>query len=236
MPPPTRAVNSLHNRVLQMLDRVLEPEVMNDRQEAIEYDSMDHAAVNSRFVQDLIAAGPIGEDCLDLGTGTALIPIELCQQDSSVRVMASDASTMMLDLARYNLEVQGLMHRVQLQFVDAKKLIFQGSYFDTVMSNSLVHHLPTHESFLPEALRVLRTGGLLFVRDLCRPDSLEQVECIVSQYAGNEIESAREMLRQSLKAALTLEEIGQLAVAAGLDSDCVAMTSDRHWTLMARKK
>ena len=42
MPPPTRAVNSLHNRVLQMLDRVLEPEVMTDRQEAIEYDSMDH--------------------------------------------------------------------------------------------------------------------------------------------------------------------------------------------------
>ena len=105
-----------------MLERVLEPEVMNDRDEAMEYDSMDHSAVNRDFVHDLIAAGPLGEDCLDLGTGTALIPVELCKQNTDVRVMASDASTIMLDLARYNLEVQGLMHRVQLQVANATDL------------------------------------------------------------------------------------------------------------------
>ena len=218
-----------------MLDRVLEPEVMDDRAEAIEYNDMDHRLVNRNFVTDLMAAGPVGTDCLDLGTGTALIPIELCQRVEDVRVMAADASTAMLDLARYQLEINNLVSRIQLHFGDAKKLIFETNFFDTVMSNSLVHHLPSHETFLVEAIRVLRPNGLLFVRDLCRPESLEQLETLVSCYAANESENSRQMLRQSLHAALSLSEIRVLAVTAGLSADCVEMTSDRHWTLHARK-
>ncbi len=219
-----------------MLDRVLEPEVMNDRDEAVEYDAMDHEWVNRNFVTDLLVAGPVGIDCLDLGTGTALIPIELCQRDGEVRVMAADASTIMLDLARYQLEVNNLTSRIQLHFGDVKKLVFEGSFFDTVMSNSLVHHLPSHDSFLVEALRVLRPGGLLFVRDLCRPESQEQLNLLVLTYAANESDSSKQMLRQSLHAALSLSEIRNLALQAGLPSECVAMTSDRHWTLHTRKQ
>ncbi len=218
-----------------MLERVLETEVMDDRSEAVEYNDMDHEAVNRNFVTDLLSSGPLGIDCLDLGTGTALIPIELCQRDDEVRVMASDASTAMLELARYQLEVNNLTHRVQLHFGDAKKLIFESSFFDTVISNSLVHHLPTHASFLPEAIRVLRPIGLLFIRDLCRPDSQEQLDLLVSTYAGNESKSSQQMLRQSLHAALNLSEIRELALAVGLPANCVAMTSDRHWTLQTRK-
>ena len=219
-----------------MLDRVLEPEVMEDRNEAVEYNDMDHGQVNSNFVTDLLAAGPIGTDCLDLGTGTALIPIELCKRNEDVRVMASDASQMMLELARYRLEVNNLITRIQLHFGDAKKLIFEASFFDTVISNSLVHHLPSHETFLVEALRVLRPNGLLFIRDLVRPESQEQLEGLVETHAANENEHSRQMLRQSLHAALSLSEIRDLAVQVGLAADCVTMTSDRHWTLQARKR
>lgn len=218
-----------------MLTRVLEPEVMNDREEAIEYNEMDHAAVNRNFVNDLLAAGAIGIDCLDLGTGTALIPIELCLRNEDVRVMAADASAMMLDLARYQLEVNSLTQRIQLHLGDAKKLVFEDSFFDTIMSNSLVHHLPTHESFLAEALRVLRPGGLLFLRDLCRPASQTQLDSLVATYAANETDSSRQMLRQSLHAALSLDEIRELATNSGLPTDCVTMSSDRHWTLNTRK-
>ena len=89
---------------------------------------------------------------------------------------------------------------------------------------------------MPEALRVLRTGGLLFIRDLCRPVSLDALKSLVAHHAANENDQAKQMLRQSLHAALTLEEIRDLANAAGLESDCVSMTSDRHWTLSTRKK
>ncbi len=219
-----------------MLERVLEPEVMDDRDEAIEYDAMDHESVNRNFVTDLLVAGPIGIDCLDLGTGTALIPIELCQRDEEVRVMAADASTIMLDLARYQLEVNNLTSRIQLHFSDVKKLVFEGGFFDTVMSNSLVHHLPSHDSFLVEALRVLRPGGLLFVRDLCRPESQEQLDWLLLTYASNYSDGSRQMLRQSLHAALSLSEMRDLVLKVGLSGDCVTMTSDRHWTLQTRKQ
>ena len=53
------------------LERVLEPEVMDTYEEARDYDSMDHQAVNKLFVDDLLAVGNIGNDILDVGTGTA---------------------------------------------------------------------------------------------------------------------------------------------------------------------
>ena len=89
-----------------LLNRILEAETVQSHSEASEYDAMDHSGVNAQFVKDLIASGPLGQDCLDIGTGTALIPIELCRNDPVVRVMAMDASREMLELARYRLEVK----------------------------------------------------------------------------------------------------------------------------------
>ena len=39
-----------------MLPRVLEPEVMDSPEEARDYDAMDHAEVNRRFVADFLTA------------------------------------------------------------------------------------------------------------------------------------------------------------------------------------
>jgi ubiquinone/menaquinone biosynthesis C-methylase UbiE len=223
-----------------MLERVLEPEVMNDLQEAIEYHDMDFTEVNRAFVRDLLAFAAqedrtLGRDILDLGTGTARIPVELCLQAPSLRVMAADASSEMLELARYHIEINHMLDRIQLHRTDAKKLVFGPSFFDAVISNSLVHHLPQSEAFFAEALRVLRPGGLLFVRDLFRPASQEQVESLVAQHAGNESPRSQQLFRQSLQAALTTEELAKILAALDVDASCIQMTSDRHWTLAYRK-
>ena len=107
--------------------------------------------------------------------------------------MASDASTEMLELARYNLELNHLIDRIQLHRGDAKKLIFQKEFFDVVMSNSLVHHLPECSNFFAESLRVLRPNGVLFVRDLFRPESQEQVEALVRLHAREENEQSQQL-------------------------------------------
>lgn len=223
-----------------MLERVLEPEVMNDLQEAIEYHDMDFTEVNRAFVRDLLAFASqedrtLGRDILDLGTGTARIPVELCLQAPSLRVMAADASSEMLELARYHIEINHMLDRIQLHRTDAKKLVFGPSFFDAVISNSLVHHLPQSEAFFAEALRVLRPGGLLFVRDLFRPASQEQVESLVAQHVGNESPRSQQLFRQSLQAALTTEELAKILAALDVDASCIQMTSDRHWTLAYRK-
>lgn len=223
-----------------MLNRVLEPEVMNDLQEAIEYNDMDFSQVNRAFVDDLIAfanqdGGSLGPDVLDLGTGTARIPVELCTQVPSVRVMASDASTQMLELARYNIEIHHMLDRIQLHRGDAKKLVFGREFFDAVISNSLVHHLPECDVFFAEALRVLRPGGVLFVRDLFRPQTLDQIESLVALHAGSENQHSQQLFRQSLQAGWTIEELMEILSPLRIDASSLSMTSDRHWTLAYRK-
>ena len=218
-----------------MLKRILEPEVMETLEEAINYDAMDHRAVNESFVADLLATGSLGEDLLDLGTGTALIPIQLCRQDESVRVLAVDAAEQMLNLARNNIEMDSLTDRIQLDLVDAKSLAYEDNRFTTVISNSIVHHIPEPRAVLAEAVRVTAPDGLLFFRDLLRPDNDAEVERLVATYAGEENERQRQMFDDSLRAALSLEEIREMVAEFGFPAESVQATSDRHWTWSARQ-
>jgi len=217
------------------LPRTLEPEVMDSWDEAREYDSMDHADVNRRFVDDLLAAGPCVGDVLDLGTGTAQIPVELCGRAPDCRILAVDLAASMLDLARYHLEVHGLTRRITLALCDAKGLPQSDGTFDVVISNSIVHHVPVPSLCLAEAVRVTRPGGRLFVRDLLRPQTAAQVDELVAMHAAEATDRQRQLLTDSLHAALTLEEIRDLVTALGFDSGTVQATSDRHWTWAAIK-
>ncbi len=222
------------------LQRVLEPEVMDTAQEAQEYDAMDHGEVNRRFVEDLLAAVPaelFQEDAeiLDLGTGTAQIPVEFCRRREEGRIVAVDLAVHMLDLARYNIEVAGVIERVLLQHLDAKRLPFRDAQFHCVMSNSIVHHIPEPELVLREAVRVLQPGGWLFFRDLLRPESDEQVRSLVATYAGQESPFQQQMFENSLRAALSLEELRELIEPLGFPPESVRATSDRHWTWCGRR-
>lgn len=225
------------------LPRVLEVEYMDTVEEAAAYDTMDHSHVNRLFVADLLAAlgGRSADpdaamlDVLDLGAGTARIPIELCQQHADARVLAVDAAVQMLELARYNVEIAGLIERVQLLQADAKRLPFRDGLFHVVISNSILHHIPEPLLVVREAARVTAPGGLLFFRDLLRPASAEQLRDLVEQYAGAEAPAARQMFADSLHAALSLSEIRELVATLGFAPESVQATSDRHWTWSTRR-
>ena len=150
---------------MSRLERVLEPEVMDTEQEAIDYDAMDHSEVNRIFVDDLLAAGFENGDILDVGTGTAQIPIELTRRldDLEVdefRIMAIDAAAHMLETARYNIAIQEIYDRIQLAQEDAKATSFADEMFDAVISNSIIHHIPEPHQCIAEMVRVCKPGGL----------------------------------------------------------------------------
>lgn len=227
------------------MSRVLEPEVMDTEVEARDYDAMNHQAVNQLFVDDLLAFGcqrsessdedeePLG--VVDLGCGTAQLPIILCQMAPNVCVMAVDMAAHMLDLARYNIEAAGLIERIQLAQIDAKQCDLDDELFDAAISNSIVHHIPDPKAVLTEAVRITKRGGVLYFRDLMRPESQEELDGLVQQYAGDESDHARKMFRDSLHAALSVEEMRALVSDLGFAEDTVQATSDRHWTWAARK-
>jgi ubiquinone/menaquinone biosynthesis C-methylase UbiE len=228
------------------LQRTLEPEVMDSEKEAREYNDMDHSEVNRRFVEELLAYARSTEeqaddeelelgDVLDLGTGTALIPIELCLQHEHCRVMAVDMAVSMLELAVYNLEIKGMTERITLAQVDAKRMGYEDGMFDVVMSNSIVHHIPEPMECLSQMVRVTSDGGILFIRDLMRPAELETLEELVQTYAGKESEYSQKLIRDSLHAALSIEEIHAMVGSLGFDPESVQPSSDRHWTWAARK-
>jgi len=219
-----------------MLHRILEPEVMDSLGEAFDYNTMDHSAVNRVFVDDLLATCPTPGDMLDLGTGTALIPIELCHREMTCRVMAADAAVSMLQLARNNVETAGLIGRIQVSQIDAKQLPYSDEMFDTAMSNSIVHHIPEPLAVLREAVRVTRQGGLLFFRDLLRPDNQATLTRLVDTYASGANDHQRQMFADSLHAALTLEEVRELVASLDFPPESVQATSDRHWTWSAVRR
>src|SRR4051812_5050338 len=107
-----------------MLERVLEPEVMDTADEARDYDAMDHSAVNRVFVADFLAVWDGRWPVLDVGTGTAQIPIEFCKQAMTGQVIAIDAAAHMLTVARENIRKAGLEHRIALRLADAKVMPF----------------------------------------------------------------------------------------------------------------
>jgi ubiquinone/menaquinone biosynthesis C-methylase UbiE len=219
-----------------MIPRILEPEVMDTDHEAIEYNAMDHSAVNRAFVDDLLRLKSLGTRILDVGTGTALIPIELCSRGTQWRVVAVDLAKAMLEVASKNVAAAGLEPAIELKLVDAKRLPFGDGEFPVVMSNSIIHHIPDPGDCLEEMLRVVAPdGGLLFVRDLLRPDSEQQLQQLVATHAGDADAHQQKMFGESLHAALTLDEIRALAVRFGIAADSIQQTTDRHWTLAWRR-
>jgi ubiquinone/menaquinone biosynthesis C-methylase UbiE len=229
-----------------MISRILEPELMDTAEDAHEYDAMDHSIVNAQFVSDLLEAisawslkrtgeTPTILQILDLGAGTAQIPIELVRRADYVHVTAVDAAENMLALARSNVGAASLSGHITIALADAKSLPFDSASFPVVISNSIVHHIGQPREVIAEAVRVTEPGGLLFHRDLARPDNEDQLQLIVETYAGGATPYQRRLFANSLRAALTVEEMQNLVAGFGGAPDAVQMTSDRHWTWAATK-
>ena len=227
-----------------MLPRILESEVMDTPDEALDYDAMDHSEVNRIFVDDFLSslktAGLWAEDwgnrseslkVLDVGTGTAQISIELSRRSISCKVTAIDLSAEMLKVAARNVAEAGLEQSIVLERVDAKSLPYHNASFDALISNSIVHHIPKPVQALSEMIRVLSPGGVLFVRDLLRPDDRKTLDQLVAAYAGDANQHQQQMFRDSLNAALTLREIRQFLNELDKPVEWVVQTTDRHWTI-----
>jgi len=215
-----------------MMERVLEPEVMDSLTEAIEYDAMDFTEINTAFAKSGIALGPPQGIVLDAGTGTGRIPVLISQMRSKWQIIAIDAAKNMLKVAAQHVQMANLQSSISLELVDAKSLPYEDGYFDMVISNSLVHHLPDPLPFFKELKRVVKSNGGIFIRDLIRPDDEATMNAFVESIGTESEYDERQnmLLRDSLHAAFRLNEVNELVQKAGLEGVKVYQSSDLHWT------
>jgi len=218
------------------MDRVPEPEIMDDPAQAAAYARADFADVNQRFVDGLLERFPgiDGALVVDLGCGPADIDVRLARAAPRVRVIALDASLPMLRLGREALEGLPEARRVALVAARLPGLPLPDVSADAVVSNSLLHHLTEPAALWQEVRRIGRPGGVVHVMDLFRPPSVEAARRIVETAAADEDPILKQDFFNSLLAAFTPEEVDRQLRDAGLGDLRCTVVSERHLLVSGR--
>jgi SAM-dependent methyltransferase len=218
------------------MKRVLEPELMEETSQAEAYAVADFAEPNQAFVSRFCELFPhvTRGEVVDLGCGTADIPIRLCLAWPGLRVTAVDGADAMLEHARVAIAGAGLSERISVRRATVPNALPPGSSFDAVISNSLLHHLPEPSVLWQEVRTLGKSGAAVYVVDLMRPASRARARALVDAYAADERDVLRRDFFNSLLAAFTVEEVQAQLAGVGLEGLRVEQLSDRHLGVSGR--
>jgi ubiquinone/menaquinone biosynthesis C-methylase UbiE len=211
-----------------MMERVLEPELMDDEQQSIAYAKADFSTSNQLFVDGLIRDFPQPlATAVDIGCGPGDVIVRLARALPDLRVTAIDGSAPMIALARDAVITAGLGDRITLLQGYVPGVALNAHSFDAVLSKDLLHHVPDPSLLWREIARLAKPGAVVYVMDLVRPATREEAGRIVNRVAASEDPILREDFFNSLCAAFTVDELRQQVADAGLRLD-VRPISDRH--------
>lgn len=210
------------------MERVLEPELMEDEQQSIAYARADFSTSNQLFVDGLIHDFPRQlRTAVDIGCGPGDVMIRLARALPDLQVVAIDGSAPMITLARGAVLVAGLGDRITLVQGYVPGVALHAHSFDAVLSKDLLHHVPDPSLLWKEVARLARPGAVVYVMDLIRPATREEAARIVDRVAAREHPILREDFFNSLCAAFSVDELCEQVAGAGLPLD-VRQVSDRH--------
>lgn len=214
------------------MDRILEPELMDDPAQAEAYARADFAEENQGFVDRFKEYFPEFSQgrVLDLGCGPADIPIRFAKLYPACQVIGVDASVPMIRLGERAAQQAGLVDRITLR-CERIDDVAGARIADVVISNSLLHHLPNPLQFWQKIRQLVRPGAPVLVMDLLRPESPEAAQAIVDQYAANESDILRRDFYNSLLASFTEDEIGSQLARMNLTRLLIDIPDNRHWVV-----
>jgi SAM-dependent methyltransferase len=219
------------------MKRVPEPELMTEAAQVRAYAEADFSEPNARFitlVRERCPTLPVRGMAADLGCGPGDIAIRFAGAFPDWVVDGIDGSEAMLDAGRVAVEAARLASRIRLhQLLLPAPPPARGGY-DLVLSNSLLHHLPSPATLWSTVRWWMREGGSAFVMDLMRPASLAEVRALVRAHAASEPPVLQRDFYNSLLAAYRPDEVREQLVRAGLDGFCVETVSDRHLVVFGR--
>ena len=214
------------------MDRTLEPELMDDPEQALAYARADFEKENQGFVARFREYFPDFSEghVLDLGCGPGDIPIRFAQAFPSCHITGVDASEPMIGLAVAAVKQAGLAERITFR-CERFQAVSLVEPVDAAVSNSLLHHVPNPLQFWYRLRKLVKPGSPVLVLDLLRPDSPEEAQAIVDCYAAKEPEILRRDFYRSLLAAFTEDEVAAQLAEMNLSRLIVDVVDDRHWVV-----
>ena len=215
-----------------MMPRVLEPELMDDPEQALVYARADFEQENQGFVDRFREYFPEFTEghILDLGCGPGDIPVRFAQALPSCHITGVDASGPMIGLAVETVKRAGLADRITFR-CERFQTVSLGDSADTGVSNSLLHHVPNPLQFWYRLRQLVKPDSPVLVMDLLRPDSPEEAQSIVDRNAAKEPEMLRRDFYNSLLAAFTEDEVAAQLAEMNLSRLIIDVVDDRHWVV-----
>ena len=220
---------------MPVMDRIPEPELMDGVEQAAAYAAADFADANSLFVDLVRRCFPhhSPRHIIDLGCGPGDILVRLAREWPEAGVTGVDGADAMLAHARTAVADAGIGARTLL-LSERLQALSLSHRFDTIVSNSLLHHLADPDLLWRRIQDLGSTGAAVLVMDLVRPDDEAQARVWVRRYAEGAPEVLRQDFYHSLRAAYRPEEIRHQLRRAGLGHFIVERASDRHIAIYGR--
>jgi 2-polyprenyl-3-methyl-5-hydroxy-6-metoxy-1,4-benzoquinol methylase len=216
------------------MERVLEPEIMQDPEQAMVYSKADFEDENQSFVDRFREYYPdlTHGHVVDLGCGPGDIAIRLARALPDLLITGVDASGPMIDIAEQAVAAQGLSERIRFRRERFQTSVVEPA--DAVISNSLLHHVPNPLQFWYAVKKLAKPGARVLVTDLLRPACPEDAQAIVDRYAADEPPILRRDFLNSLLAAFTEDEVASQLAELNLSRLLIDVPDDRHWMVGGR--
>ena len=211
------------------MDRILEPELMEEEEQGQAYAQADFSGPNIQFLDLFAAKFPDFSGrgrVLDLGCGPADILVRFACRYPGCEGVGIDGAEVMLTPGRRAVEQENLSHRIRLHCQCLPFSCDKGC-FQAILSNSLLHHLHQPQVLWQTIRNCAAPGALILIMDLFRPESKEVARRIVNTYAGNESPVLQEDFYNSLLAGFRVDEVRDQLREADFDLHCKEV-SDRH--------
>jgi trans-aconitate methyltransferase len=224
---------------MSLLERVTEPELMDEDAQARAYSEADFAAPHERFVDLFVASwpkerGPIRGPILDLGCGPGDVTVRIARRCPDAVIDGVDGSPAMLKYGAARLQREKLGPRVTLSQALLPRDKPPRPAYDIVVSNSLLHHLHDPSVLWSAVKASAAPHAHVFVMDLMRPATRADVDRLVAENTRGEPDVLVRDFDASLCAAFTIAEVKEQLARAGIGQLVVEAVSDRHLTIAGR--
>ena len=238
------------------MERIREPELMDDPLQARVYVEANFDASDAALVQrilDLAGPGGLGSRVVDLGCGPGNISFRLAAalpQDALTQaalppacVLGVDGAAAMLELAEQR-RCSDPARWSPLRFQRACLPLAPGALeslpapfappYAAIVSNSLLHHLHDPAVLWRTVSQLAAPGALVVVRDLRRPPDPQTLAALVERHAAAAHPLLRRDFANSLAAAFRPEVVAAQLLAAGLTRLSVTPQEDRYLEVSGR--